>query len=71
MSDNLEKIWCEKEIIEGLDILSKVDGNICGEQGGLEWVKKFEKCGKDLEEWRIQEGVNLGQTKGLHVTLRA
>lgn len=39
--------------------------NICWKQGGLGWVKKFEMCGKDLEEWRIQEVIHLGQTKGL------
>lgn len=33
--------------------------------GRLGWDEKFEMSGKDFKEWSIQEGFNLGQTKGL------
>lgn len=64
IGDNLEEIWSkkEKETTEGLYLLSEVDGNICWEQGRLGWVERWEIRGKDLEEWRIQEGVDWGQT---------
>lgn len=33
LSDHLEKISCEKEIIEGLDVLSKIDVTFAESKG--------------------------------------